>query len=289
MSDDRRRRRRRDRQRRRRERGPSYEPAGEVQFPGLFGWLQRRQRIFYAIGIVVLVVSLGAIMFGGQLGPAGPDPADPGAATPPPAAEAASTAGAASPPAADGDGRAYAAPPAMTIDPARSYEAVIRTERGEVRIALLPEAAPGYVNNFVFLARAGFYDGITFHRVVPGFVAQAGDPTGTGAGSAGYDLAEERNELSFEAGVLSMAKGSATVSGSQFFVTLAPTPHLEGDFTVFGRVSSGLGVLQSLTPRDPQQPGQPPGDRILGIDIVESDPNGAPPAADESATPAAEE
>ena len=289
MSDDRRRRRRRDRQRRRRERGPSYEPAGEVQFPGLFGWLQRRQRIFYAIGIVVLVVSLGAIMFGGQLGPAGPDPADPGAATPPPAAEAASTAGAASPPAADGDGRAYAAPPAMTIDPARSYEAVIRTERGDVRIALLPEAAPGYVNNFVFLAREGFYDGITFHRVVPGFVAQAGDPTGTGAGSAGYDLAEERNELPFEAGVLSMAKGGATVSGSQFFVTLAPTPHLEGDFTVFGRVSSGLGVLQSLTPRDPQQPGQPPGDRILGIDIVEGDPNGATPVADESATPVAGE
>ena len=294
MSDDRRRQRRRDRQRRRRERGPSYEPAGEVQFPGLFGWLQRRQRLFYAIGIVVLVVSLGAIMFGGQLGPAGPDPAEPGAATPLPTAEAATgaaapAAGADATPAAGGDGRSYAAPPPMAIDPARSYEAVIRTERGDVRIALLPEAAPGYVNNFVFLAREGFYDGITFHRVVPGFVAQAGDPTGTGAGSAGYDLAEERNDLPFEAGVLSMAKGGATVSGSQFFVTLAPAPHLEGDFTVFGRVESGLGVLQSLTPRDPQQPGQPPGDRILGIDIVEGDPGDAPPVADGSATPATEE
>ena len=288
MSDERRRRRRRDRQRRRRESGPSYEPAGEVQFPGLFGWLQRRQRLFYAIGIVVLVVSLGAIMFGGQLGPAGPDPAEPGAATPPPASgaaadAAASTAEATSAPGSDGDGRAYAAPPPMTIDPARSYEAVIRTERGDVRITLLPEAAPRYVNNFVFLARDGFYDGITFHRVVPGFVAQAGDPTGTGTGSPGYDLAEERNGLPFETGVLSMAKGGAVVSGSQFFVTLAPTPHLEGDFTVFGRVASGLDVLQSLTPRDPQQPGQPPGDRILAIDIVE----GAP-AAEESATPAVE-
>ena len=169
----------------------------------------------------------------------------------------------------------------MTIDTARSYEAVIRTERGDVRITLLPEAAPRYVNNFVFLARDGFYDGITFHRVVPGFVAQAGDPTGTGTGSPGYDLAEERNGLPFEAGVLSMAKGGAVVSGSQFFVTLAPTPHLEGDFTVFGRVASGLGVLQSLTPRDPQQPGQPHGDRILAIDIVEGASAEATPATGE--------
>ena len=206
--------------------------------------------------------------------------AEPG--TIPPVADAtASTAEAAATP---GDGRAYAAPPSMTINPARSYEAVIRTERGDVRITLLPEAAPGYVNNFVFLAREGFYDGITFHRVVPGFVAQAGDPTGTGAGSAGYDLVEERNDLPFAVGVLSMAKGGAIVSGSQFFVTLAPAPHLEGSFTVFGRVASGLEVLQSLTPRDPQQPGQPLGDRILAIDIVEGS-----SAEDADAAPAAAE
>ena len=288
MSDDRRRQRRRDRQRRRRrERGPSYEPAGDVQFPGLFGWLQRRQRLFYAIGIVVLVVSLGAIMIGGQLGPAGPEPT---AATPTPASEAAPASGAGAPPSSggeDGGRRLYAAPPPMTIDPARSYEAVIRTERGDVRITLLPEDAPGYVNNFVFLAREGFYDGLTFHRVVPGFVAQAGDPTGTGSGSSGYNLAEERNGLPLGAGVLSMAKGGAVVSGSQFFVTLAPTPHLEGSFTAFGRVASGLDVLQSLTPRDPQRPGQPPGDRILAIDIVEGGPAGDADGAP-AGTPAAE-
>ena len=202
--------------------------------------------------------------------------------TSPPVADApASTAETAATP---GDGRAYAAPPSMTIDSARSYEAVIRTRRGDVRITLLPEAAPGYVNNFVFLAREGFYDGITFHRVIPGFVAQAGDPTGTGSGSAGYDLAEERNDLPFAAGVLSMAKGGSIVSGSQFFVTLAPTPHLEGSFTVFGRVASGLDVLQSLTPRDPRLPGQPPGDRILAIDIIEGG-----SAEDADATPATAE
>ena len=257
----------------------------------MFGWLQRRQRLLYALGIIVLVVSLGAVFFGGQTGPTGPTPspqattapaddssgaaADDSAdaasdsaeatATPDVAAEATAT-----PDDAEADGRAYSAPPPLTIDPEGSYEAVIRTEKGNVRIELLPADAPGYVNNFVFLARDGFYDGITFHRVIPGFVAQAGDPTGTGFESSGYDLVEELNDLPFDEGVLSMAKGGDDVSGSQFFITLAPTPHLEpAGFTVFGRVIEGLDVLRTLTPRDPSAPGQPPGDRILGIDIIE--------------------
>ena len=261
----------------------------------MFGWLQRRQRLFYATGIIVLVVSLGAVFFGGQLGPAGPSANQ---ATPEPTATAgaggedAAAAGAAdaetsddaggdadADATADGgdetdgdetDDRTYSAPPPMQIDPAGSYEAVIRTEKGDVRIELLPADAPGYVNNFVFLARDGFYDGIIFHRVIPGFVAQAGDPTGTGFSSSGYDLVEEFNALPFDEGVLSMAKGGNSVSGSQFFITLAPTPHLEpAGFTVFGRVIEGLDVLRSLTPRDPQELGQPPGDRILGIEIIE--------------------
>lgn len=264
-----------------------------MQFPGMFGWLQRRQRLFYAIGIVVLVVSLGAVFFGGGLGTAGPTPtvpeatAEAGDDTSEAAAEgsdegAGDSADATGTPddatetaesTEDGeqrDGRTYSAPPPMTIDPEGSYEAVIRTEKGNVRIRLLPADAPGYVNNFVFLARDGFYDGITFHRVIPGFVAQAGDPTGTGFSSSGYDLVEELNDLPFDEGVLSMAKGGNSVSGSQFFITLAPTPHLEpSGFTVFGRVIGGLDVLRALTPRDPQAPGQPPGDRILGIDIIE--------------------
>ena len=245
-----------------------------MQFPGMFGWLQRRQRLFYAVGIVVLVVSLGAVFFGGQLGPTGPT----ATVTPEPtAADAAATgtpdaADATETPAADEptDGKTYAAPPPLTIDPEGSYVAVIRTEKGNVRVELLAAEAPGYVNNFVFLARDGFYDGITFHRVIPGFVAQAGDPTGTGFESSGYDLVEELNDLPFDAGVLSMAKGGNSVSGSQFFITLEPTPHLvESGFTVFGRVIEGLDVARSLTPRDPSAPGQPPGDRILGIDIIE--------------------
>ncbi len=264
-----------------------------MQFPGMFGWLQRRQRLFYAVGIVVLVVSLGAVFFGGgQAGPTGPTPATPTpTATPTPgdasgaaagdSADGSATAEATAPstddaeatPSGDGeqaDDRAYSGPPPLTIDPAGSYEAVIHTEKGSVRIELLASDAPGYVNNFVFLARDGFYEGITFHRVIPGFVAQAGDPTGTGLHSSGYDLVEELNDLPFDAGVLSMAKAGNTVSGSQFFITLEPTPHLvESGFTVFGRVIEGLDVLRTLTPRDPSAPGQPPGDRILGIDIIE--------------------
>ena len=156
----------------------------------------------------------------------------------------------------------------MEINPSNRYEALIRTERGDIRVELLPQEAPGYVNNFVFLARNNFFDGLTFHRVIPGFVAQGGDPTGGGAGGPGYDLEEETNDLPFDAGVLSMAK-SSRVSGSQFFITLAPTPHLEPDFTVFGRVIEGLDVARSLTARE-ASPGAPPAARILSIEITET-------------------
>ena len=122
---------------------------------------------------------------------------------------------------------------------------------------------------FVFLARNRFYEGLTFHRVVPGFVAQAGDPTASGFGGSGYQLPEERNALPFEMGVISMAKAGSIVDGAQFFITLAPTPGLAADFTVFGRVTAGMDVLQALTPRDPGQ-STAPGDLILEIEIIES-------------------
>lgn len=270
MSSDRRRQRRRQRQRQRRSQLRSYEPAGPVEFPGIFGWLQRRQRVLFAVGIMVLVVSLGGVFITTQFGNTTPDaepteaPAEAAAATetPEPTPEPTPT------PDADGVLRSYSEPPAMQIDPANRYEALIRTERGDILVELLPEEAPGYVNNFVFLARNRFYDGLTFHRVISGFVAQGGDPTGGGAGGPGYNLDEETNELPFEAGVLSMAK-SNTVSGSQFFITLEPTPFLEPDFTVFGRVIEGLDVARSLTAREPG-PGAPPADRILGIEIRET-------------------
>ena len=274
MSNDRRRERRRQRQRRRRRQPDAYEAAGPVEFPGMFGWLQRRQRTFFAVGILVLVASLGATFIGSQFGGSA-DPAADATATPAPAASpepAPEPRADEAAPEADPDAivRAYDAPPELTIDAARRYEALIRTERGDVRLELLPEEAPGYVNNFVFLARNRFYDGLTFHRVVAGFVAQAGDPTGTGYESSGYDLPEERNDLPFGEGVLSMAKGGGEVSGSQFFITLGPAPHLETQgFTVFGRVLEGMDVLRSLTERDPQQPGAPPGDRILAVEIDE--------------------
>ena len=285
MSNDRRRQRRRQRQRERRSGLRGYEPAGAVEFPGVFGWLQRRQRVLFAVGILVLVVSLGGVFITSQFGNQTPGPAATPEATATEAAAAmadatsdatdATAEGTAEPtpeptptPDADGVLRTYSAPPAMEIDPANRYEALIRTERGEIRVELLPQEAPGYVNNFVFLARNNFFDGLTFHRVLPGFVAQGGDPTGGGAGGPGYDLEEETNDLPFDAGVLSMAK-SSRVSGSQFFITLAPTPHLEPDFTVFGRVIEGLDVARSLTARE-AAPGAPPADRILSIEITET-------------------
>ena len=275
MSNDRRRQRRRQRQRARRSQLRGYDPAGPVEFPGIFGWLQRRQRVLFAIGIMVLVVSLGGVFITTQFGNPSPQPTPTPTPTPTEAAAAAEATATAEPtpeptptPDADGVLRSYSEPPAMEIDPSNRYEALIRTERGDIRVELLPQEAPGYVNNFVFLARNRFFDGLTFHRVITGFVAQGGDPTGGGAGGPGYSLAEETNELPFEAGVLSMAKSTA-VSGSQFFITLEPTPFLEPDFTVFGRVIEGLDVARSLTAREPG-PGAPPADRILSIEITET-------------------
>ncbi|MQA01107.1 MAG: peptidylprolyl isomerase [Dehalococcoidia bacterium] len=164
--------------------------------------------------------------------------------------------------------RSYEAAPEMSIDVARSYEAVIHLDAGDVRVELLPDEAPGYVNNFVFLAQNDFFDGLTFHRVVPGFVAQGGDPTGSGFGGPGYGLEEESNRLTFEPGVLSMAKSAAGVSGSQFFVTLGPAPHLNGDFTVFGRVTEGLELLEALGARNPET-AEESGVVIQDIEIIE--------------------
>ncbi|MBI5283977.1 MAG: peptidylprolyl isomerase [Chloroflexi bacterium] len=168
----------------------------------------------------------------------------------------------------------YLAAPAVAIDTGKHYLAVIETERGAVRVELLPGEAPQAVNNFVFLARDGFYDGLPFDRVIPGFVTQAGDPTGTGIGGPGYDLPFEPSDLPFEPGVLAVARPSeagAPNNGSQFFFALGRQPTLDGKSTVIGRVLAGLDVLQSLAPRDPQAaPNLPPGDLIKSIAIIES-------------------
>jgi cyclophilin family peptidyl-prolyl cis-trans isomerase len=145
----------------------------------------------------------------------------------------------------------YSEPPEMQIDPAKSYEATIVTAKGAIVAELDAGEAPQTVNNFVFLAREGFYDGLTFHRVEPGFVIQGGDPLGTGTGGPGYTVPAEIG-LEHVEGALAMARRGDQVnperasSGSQFYITLAPTPHLDGAYTVFGEVVEGMDVVQSI-------------------------------------------
>jgi cyclophilin family peptidyl-prolyl cis-trans isomerase len=165
----------------------------------------------------------------------------------------------------------FATAPVMIIDPQKTYVATIQTEKGNIVLELFAKDTPITTNNFVFLACHGFYDGVTFHRVIPGFVAQGGDPTGTGAGGPGYAIPDEQDVASFDApGMLSMAKSGPNTTGSQFFITYAPVTRLDPDFTVFGRVIEGMDALEKLTPRDPSKtPNAPPGDKILRVDIEE--------------------
>jgi peptidyl-prolyl cis-trans isomerase B (cyclophilin B) len=165
----------------------------------------------------------------------------------------------------------YSAPPQMGIDPNRQYLATFHTNRGDFAVQLFAKEAPVTVNNFVFLARDGFYDGTTFHRVIKGFMAQAGDPTGTGTGGPGYRFNDERGALALKhegAGILSMANAGANTNGSQFFITYGPTPHLNGKHAVFGKVVSGMDVVNSIRERDPQRDRQP-GDVITSVEISE--------------------
>jgi cyclophilin family peptidyl-prolyl cis-trans isomerase/protein-disulfide isomerase len=143
--------------------------------------------------------------------------------------------------------------PEMAIDPVKEYVATLETEKGDVTILLYPEVAPLAVNSFVFLARQGWFDGIPFHRVIPGFVAQTGDPSGTGFGGPGYAFDNETDpEIKFDrAGLVGMANSGPNSNGSQFFITFAPVPNLDGSYTIFGEVISGMDVVESLTPQNP--------------------------------------
>jgi cyclophilin family peptidyl-prolyl cis-trans isomerase len=164
----------------------------------------------------------------------------------------------------------YASAPPFTIDPSRAYVATIKTAKGDIVIELMPDVAPVTVNNFVFLAREGFYDGVTFHRVLPGFMAQGGDPTGTGSGGPGYTFQDEISNLAFDsAGLVAMANAGPNTNGSQFFITYGPAEHLNGKHTIFGRVIRGLDVAESLSPRDPGLNPPEPGDVIETITIDE--------------------
>lgn len=168
----------------------------------------------------------------------------------------------------------YSAPPPMSIDPARRYTATITTPRGDIVVELLPEIAPQTVNNFVFLARENFYNGLTWHRVLPGFMAQGGDPRGDGTGDPGYSVpAEFTDQILFDQpGIVAMARASDPNSaGSQFFITTAPAEFLNEQYTIFGRVVEGQAIVDGIPLRDPQNPADlsRPGESILGVTISE--------------------
>jgi len=152
-------------------------------------------------------------------------------------------------------------PPAMQIDTDKTFQATMNTNKGVIELTLYPEYAPQTVNNFIFLAQEGFYDNISFHRVISDFMVQGGDPTGSGMGGPGYSFTDEfsGNPLTHEAKVISMANAGPNTNGSQFFITHSPQPHLDGHHTVFGKVTTGQDVVDAITQ----------GDTITSIEITE--------------------
>jgi cyclophilin family peptidyl-prolyl cis-trans isomerase len=239
------------------------------------------KRTAFLLGVLILALGLAACGSSGSQ----PATAEPAAATEAPAAtsapeaagtpEAPAAASAESPAGEDTASRnnMYSEPPAMTIDPSKYYYATFKTEKGDIVVQLFADRVPETVNNFVFLAREGFYDNTTFHRVLEGFMAQGGDPTGTGSGGPGYTFADEFVEgLVFDRpGLLAMANAGPNTNGSQFFITFAPTEWLNYRHTIFGEVVEGMDVLSQLTLRDPQQNPDFEGDKILSIEIEERD------------------
>lgn len=162
--------------------------------------------------------------------------------------------------------------PEQVLDPEKQYTATIETGKGDIVIELYTDTAPVNVNSFAFLAENGWYKGVTFHRVLPGFVAQGGDPTGLGIGFPGYRCNDEiASSRAFDGpGVVSLANSGPNTNGSQFFITYDAVPQLNSGFTIIGRVIEGMDVVEAITPRDPQTtPDAPPGDKITDITIEE--------------------
>ncbi len=238
-----------------------------IEFPGIMGFMQKNMRVIVLVGLVVLLASIGTPIFTSILSSNEPSNDSQELA-------AAATASLEATTVAVNDAgaikRKYDSQPEFTLSEGAQYEAIIVLEKGgEIRIALFVDESPNYVNNFIFLAQNRFYEGLTFHRVIANFVAQGGDPTGTGLTGSGYFLDPEFNDIQLNReGLISMAKSPAGVSGSQFFITLAPTPWLTGDFTVFGEIIEGMDVVRSITVREPG-PSQPTAEIIKTIKIVE--------------------
>ncbi len=162
-------------------------------------------------------------------------------------------------------------PPAMQIDPKKSYKAHMETDKGTMVIQLFADKTPNTVNNFVFLSREGYYDGVIFHRVIDSFMVQGGDPTGTGRGGPGYKFGDEFHpSLKHDKqGILSMANAGPGTNGSQFFITHLATPWLDNKHSVFGQVVEGLDVLMSIPARDPGNVNAP-AVKIIRVTIEES-------------------
>jgi cyclophilin family peptidyl-prolyl cis-trans isomerase len=166
----------------------------------------------------------------------------------------------------------YSKAPEMKLDSKKKYQATFKTDKGDIVIHLFADKVPVTVNNFVFLARDGFYDGTIFHRVIANFMAQGGDPTGTGMGGPGYQFKDEFHSSlrHSKPGILSMANAGPNTNGSQFFITHVPTPWLDNHHAVFGEVTKGMDVLLSIPPRDPQRP-EYPGVILQTVEIEETE------------------
>ena len=167
--------------------------------------------------------------------------------------------------------RQYSYCPPMIIDVKKQYIATLKTEKGDIQIQLFPDKAPLAVNSFVFLAKNGWFNNTTFHRVIQGFIAQAGDPSGSGYGGPGYTFKNEISTQTFEdPGLVGMANAGPDLNGSQFFITFGPAHNLDGSYTIFGQVISGMDVAQKLTLRDTQKdPSAAPGDKLISVTIQE--------------------
>ena len=237
-----------------RRRQAQYRSARNPSFTSLL-------RSWWWVGALVLALVIGVVLWftvgpGKPAGKSSLAPADPAdrtvLSTPIPTLPGKSSLAPADP--ADREGM-YSEPPAMQIDTSKTYVATISTAKGDIVAQLDASAAPQTVNNFVFLARQGFYDGLTFHRVEPGFVIQGGDPTGTGGGGPGYTIPAEI-KLPHVEGAIAMARQgdeanpTRASSGSQFYITLAPTSFLDGAYTVFGQVTAGMDVVKSIAVGD---------------------------------------
>lgn len=237
-------------------------PAPKNPWPGI---LSAGVVVLLLVGLVLMLVSNGG---GGQTA-AAPTPL-PFAAEP---TAAPASGGESGNIAARADKYAAQGAPPMTIDPNKSYTATITTPRGDIVIKLRPDLAPQTVNSFVFLAREGYFEGVTWHRVLSGFMAQGGDPTGTGLGGPGYTVPGEFTDkvLFDRPGIVAMARPGNDVNGngSQFFITTAPAPSLNQQYTVFGEVTQGQEIVNGIPLRDPDTNPTTPGEQMLKVTITE--------------------